>query len=303
MNVKPKDKRTEDENAIIDFALIYETILPKMYFYKIKNLILVQGFDLISQLVINFNHLGIEFIDLPITYQSIFGKIEIWILWYDDSLKRKILEFYNNHSTFIGLNSRSFRLHALPSSFIDNKKFERIFLNNDKFGIIINSDGSNKIQFDYNEFNSIFKDKIKSVINELWTYKLKWFDTKLEEELKNDIDDFNWELSNFAGFYLFKHSWDSIDYVLNLLNWSYQHSINKDIKIEKIKNISCFQIFRFWDEEQNQTLEKILNSESLRNNKKFNVETDEIPKSREEFVHYSNHFIFKYKVFSFCINL
>ena len=60
MKVKPKGERNDDENTIIDFALIYnDNIVPKMNFYKIENLYWNQGFDLVSynsQLVWNYNN-------------------------------------------------------------------------------------------------------------------------------------------------------------------------------------------------------------------------------------------------------
>ena len=125
MKAEPKIKRTEDENTIIDFALIYESILPKMHFYEIKNLACLQGYDLISQLILKFKYLGFDFTDLPITHQSIFGKIEIWMVWYDDQLKQKILDFYVEHITFWGIHPKIYSLQILPASFYENKTFEK----------------------------------------------------------------------------------------------------------------------------------------------------------------------------------
>ena len=60
MKMKPKGERNDDENTIIDFALIYhDNIVPKIKFYKIENLYWNQGFDLVSynsQLIWNYNN-------------------------------------------------------------------------------------------------------------------------------------------------------------------------------------------------------------------------------------------------------
>ena len=74
MKNQPDDKRTKDDNTLIDFVQIYSDICPKMIFYKIENLYCHQGFDLISYLISDFKYLGLEFMCLPISYQSIFEK-------------------------------------------------------------------------------------------------------------------------------------------------------------------------------------------------------------------------------------
>ena len=136
MKVQPKDKRTEDENAIIDYALIYESILPKMHFYEIKNLVCLQGFDLVNLLVDWFKFLGIEFSDLPISYQSIHSKINLWMVWYDDRLRQKLIEFYYEHIKYLGIDYTVFKLYILPSSLWEDEAFKNILLHQEKFRII-----------------------------------------------------------------------------------------------------------------------------------------------------------------------
>ena len=205
MKVKPLDKRTEDENTIIDFALIYESILPKMYFYKIEDLILIQGFDLISQLVINFKHLGIKFIDLPITYQSIFGKIEICMFWYDDSLKKKILEFYLQNIELMSLDTNIFGLHIVPNSLLKDINFAEIIKHHAKFRIKVKWDIISKDQLCVDYPNITFKDQL--VLNndestEKLTYEIIWFDLELKKELNDKISNWNRILKDFIGFNL-----------------------------------------------------------------------------------------------------
>ena len=137
MKVKPKGERSNDENTIIDFALIYnDNIAPKMKFYKIENLYWNQGFDLVSYLMTDFTYLWFNFTDLPIWFQSIFTQTEIWLVWYDDTLKLKLKKFYLKY--FDLLNSSFIRhdLEILPISLLENEKFGRIIENKSKIRII-----------------------------------------------------------------------------------------------------------------------------------------------------------------------
>ena len=226
MEVKPRSIRTEEDNEIIDFAVIYEGIIPKMFFYKIGHLSLLQGFDFISLLMLNFKYLGIDFIDLPIIYQSVFEKIEIWMVWYDDKLKQKIYEFYHNNVIALGLHPRISNLYVLPTYFNKNKAFEEIFKNHEKFGIIFKNEDLDKVLFNPFKFDhSLFKDKRKFKNEHIITYELECFDKELKNVLKNEIFEFNKKLKdfigiNFGGFSDFSHG-----FMTNILNWSYQHSI------------------------------------------------------------------------------
>ena len=136
MKVQPRDKRTEDESAVIDFALIYESILPKMHFYEIKNIVCLQGFDLVNLLTDWFKFLGIEFSYLPISYQSIHSKINLWMVWYDDRLRQKLLEFYYEHIKYLGIDDTVFKLYILPSSLWEDEAFNNILQHQEKFRII-----------------------------------------------------------------------------------------------------------------------------------------------------------------------
>ena len=182
MKVQPRDKRTNDENTIIDFALIYESILPKMHFYEIKNLAWLQGYDLISQLILNFKYLGFDFTDLPIAYQSIFGKIEICMAWYDGQLKQKILDFYLEHLVSLGIHPKIYSLQILPTSFYENKTFEKIFRNHEKFGIVISYKIINETKFDLELVkNKRLKDILKGSNKKMLSYRLEWFNHELSK--------------------------------------------------------------------------------------------------------------------------
>ena len=204
MKVQPIDKRTEDENTIIDFALIYESILPKMKFYKIENILWHRGFDLISYLVTDFKYLGIEFIDLPISYQSIYEKIEIWMVWYDEKLKSKLMEFYVKYFKQLGLDNEACRLEILPKSLLEDKRFENIIANSDKFRVIHKT---TKVD---NKLSAVIKNlwisKVKEVLLE-WNfynikcYSLTWFDDELNKEFKEDINLWNEILKNYIGIH------------------------------------------------------------------------------------------------------
>ena len=141
----------EDNQTIIDFVHIYNKMLPSMYFYQIKDLVLIHGFDLISLLVTDFKYLGIAFNELPIAYQWVYEKVEISLVWYDEKLKLKLEEFYKNNLQLLQLNKNMYKLHILPASLLESDEFENIIKHSEKIRVIA-------------EFGSIesneFKDKI-----------------------------------------------------------------------------------------------------------------------------------------------
>ena len=56
IHINPEVKVSEDDQIIIDFVDIYSQILPSIRFYQIKDLPIIQGFDLISYLEIDFRY-------------------------------------------------------------------------------------------------------------------------------------------------------------------------------------------------------------------------------------------------------
>ena len=125
IKLDPESRPNEDEQVIIDFAYIYSHIFPSMYFYQIKNLPCVQGFDMISLLVTGFKYLGIAFDELPIVYQTVFEWIEISMVWYDDKLKLKLEDFYRSNMELLLLNSKYLKLNILPVSLLESEDFQK----------------------------------------------------------------------------------------------------------------------------------------------------------------------------------
>ena len=138
-----ESKPNEDEQIIIDFAYIYSQIFPSMYFYQIKNLPIVQGFDLISLLVKDFKYLGIAFDDLPIIYQTVFEQIEICLVWFDDRLKQKLEEFYISNMILLNLDPWQLKLNILPVSLLESKDFSNVVKNSDKIRVHVERDYKN----------------------------------------------------------------------------------------------------------------------------------------------------------------
>ena len=133
----PDNKLNEDEQAIISFEYVYNQISPSMYFYQIKNLPFVQGFDLISLLMINFKYMGIMFSDLPIVYQTVFDRIEISLVWYDDKLKLKLEEFYIRNIKLLQLSSEYLKLNILPVSLLKSEDFSNVVKNSHKIRVLV----------------------------------------------------------------------------------------------------------------------------------------------------------------------
>ena len=135
MRKLPPEKIKEEDKHIMNFTVIYADINPQMYFYKIKELAWIQGLDIISLLTINFKYCGIKFTELPISYQSEFEKIEIWIVWFDEKLKQSLIEFYKDNMINLGLNLDIQRLNILPIHLLKHKSFKNIIDNHYKFGV------------------------------------------------------------------------------------------------------------------------------------------------------------------------
>ena len=268
MKVQPRDKRTEDENTIIDFALIYnDNIVPKMHFYKIENLYWSQGFDLASYLMTDFKYLGFNFTDLPIWFQSIFTQMEIWLVWYDDTLKIKLEKFYKKYFYLLNSNYINHKLEILPVSLLENEKFRKIIENWSKF----------RIEFAFNQEN--FKDS-KLTINSwnlenynwckeimdwiknkgIGQYKLIWYDPELIKELENDIKEWNEILKDYIGIELddlYIQSFTKSN--LNILNSFYQKSSIKEFDLEITKYFSSYIAIMSREEEYDEFKSEILN--------------------------------------------
>ena len=137
MRKLPPEKIKEEDKHMMDFTFIYADTNPQMYFYKIKNLAWIQGLDIISLLTINFKYCGIKFTELPISYQSEFGKIDIWIVWFDEKLKQSLIEFYKDNMINLGLKLNIQRLNILPIHLLEHESFKNIIANHNKFGVEI----------------------------------------------------------------------------------------------------------------------------------------------------------------------
>ena len=137
MRKLPPEKIKEEDKHIMNFTFIYADINPQMYFYKIKNLAWFQGFDIISLLTLNFKYCGIKFTELPISYQSEFEKISIWIVWFDEKLRQSIIEFYKDSMINLGLNVNIQRLNILPTNLLEHESFKNIIANQSKFVVKI----------------------------------------------------------------------------------------------------------------------------------------------------------------------
>ena len=269
MKEKPKGERSDDENTIIDFALFYnDNIAPKMKFYKIKNLYWNQGFDLASYLMTDFKYLGFNFTDLPIWFQSIFTQTEICLVWYDDTLKSKLEKFYIKY--FDLLNS-SFILHdleILPVSLLENEKFGRIIENRSKFRIIYTfyqekiKDSKliiNNLNLEEykgcKEFMEIIKNKT------IGKYMLKGYDPELNNDLEDDIKDWNKILEDYIRIELGEglcHSFTKSS--LNILNSFYQKCSIEEFNLERVKYFSSYIVSISRDEEYEENIREILNN-------------------------------------------
>ena len=185
---------TEDELVIIDFEYVYSQIFPSMYFYKIKKLPCVQGFDLISLLVTDFKYLDFAFDDLPIVYQTVFEKIEICMVWYDDRLKLKLKEFCKSNLKLLQLNSELLKLNILPVSLLESEDFSNIVKNSDKIRVFVKKD----------VMNLETKEKILKrpfPLKEFFEFKngdinMLFFNLKLLKENQEDINKNNSQDSN-----------------------------------------------------------------------------------------------------------
>ena len=153
--VNTQVKISEDDHTIVDFAFIYNKMFPSMFFYHIKDLVLIHGFDLISLLVTDFKYLGIAFNDLPIVYQWVYEKVEISMVWYDERLKLKLEEFYKNNLQFLQLDKNMYKLHILPASLLESDNFANIIKHCEKIRVIAEL-GSIEI--------SKFQDEIKNSV-------------------------------------------------------------------------------------------------------------------------------------------
>ena len=180
---------------------VYSQIFPSMYFYQIKNLPCVQGFDLISLLVKDFKYLGFAFDSLPIVYQTVFEKIEICLVWYDDKLKQKLEEFYKSNMELLQLNSEYLKLNILPISLLEREDFSNVVKNSDKIRVLVENDslGIENIQkkvkrsFPLKEFFQTINGEIY-----MWFYSLKLIDKNKEDTHKNNDRDINSKNANIG---------------------------------------------------------------------------------------------------------
>ena len=199
IKLDPENKPNQDEQMIINFVYVYSQIFPSMYFYQIKNLPCVQGFDLILLLVKDFKYLGFEFDSLPIMYQTVFEKIEICLVWYDDRLKQKLEEFYSNNMKLLQLNSNLLKLNILPISLLESEDFSNVVKNSDKIRVLAKNEGwyleniENKIKrsFPLKEFFQIKNGEIY-----MWFYSLILIDKNQEDTHWNNDLDINIENAN-----------------------------------------------------------------------------------------------------------
>ena len=292
MKVKSKGERSEDENTIIDFALIYnDNIVPKMKFYKIENLYWNQGFDLVSYLMTDFKYLGFNFTDLPIWFQSIFTKTEIWLVWYDDSLKWKLDKFYIKY--FDLLNSSFIRhdLEILPVLLLENEKFGRIIENRSKFRIIytFNQEKIKDSKLIINNLNLEDYKGCKEFMSimmktkRIGKYMLKGYDPELNNYLENDIKDWNKILEDYIGIELYDILCQSFTKSnLNILNSFYQKSSIEEFDLERVKYFSSYIVSISLDEDYDENIREILNNKH--NEIKFPKNEDDVLDHRAQYL-------------------
>ena len=104
-------------------------------------------------------------------------------------------------------------------------------------------------------------------------------------------------LENYIGFSWSKLSGFYLSYSLNLFTCSYQNKIIKGFNQERTKDVSCFSINQFQEEESieksNSLIQKI---EDKKKKKIFNNEAYQLPDFTDELKYMQLHFMFKYKV-------
>ena len=264
-----------------------------MHFYKIENLYWSQGFDLASYLMTDFTYLGFNFTDLPIWFQSIFTQMEIWLVWYDDTLKIKLEEFYKEYFYRLNSNFIYHKLEILPVSLLENKKFEKIIENCSKFRIKFtfkqeNFKDSKLIINSWNlEKNNWCKEITDWIKNKgIGQYNLIWYDPEFIKELKleNYIIDWNEILKDYIGIELddlYIQSYTKSN--LNILNSFYQKSSIEEFDLEKTKYFSSYIVSRSRDEEYDENIREFLN------NKKYNE--IKFPKNEDETLHYRSQYL------------
>ena len=260
----------------------------------------IQGFDFISYLVIDFKYLEIEFNDLPISYQSIFEKFEICMVWYDEGLKNKLEEFYWSNLNHMNFDTIAHKLHILPPSILENKRFKDEIINNhEKFRILFDRKSFFTKQFDSNTFNKLSFKNILVLNQEMKqikiSYRLKCLDKKLEKELKDLISEFNKMLGDYMGLDIHSVSFRNFPkFSWNILNWLYQHEIIEGINNEKIKEISCSPIYLSLDEDQRDEMTKHI-TKLTENRYKFNKDEEHL-KSWGDTFDGNHHIMFRFKV-------
>ena len=155
-----------------------------------------KGFDLISLLVTDFKYLGFAFDCLPIVYQTVFERIGICLVWYDDKLKQKLEEFYTNYMKLLQLNSEYLKLSILPVSLLESEDFSNVVKNSDKIRVLAKNEGwflENKEitlwrSFPLKEFFQIINGKIY-----MRFYSLILIDKNKEDTHWNNDRDINIE--------------------------------------------------------------------------------------------------------------
>ena len=81
--------------------------------------------------------MGIMFSDLPIVYQTVFDRIEISLVWYDDKLKLKLEEFYIRNIKLLQLSSEYLKLNILPVSLLKSEDFSNVVKNSHKIRVLV----------------------------------------------------------------------------------------------------------------------------------------------------------------------
>ena len=206
MIMKAKNERSKEDSILINFSINHWKIAPEMRFYKISNLPWIQGFDLISSFILKFKYWGIEFLDLPIIYKSIFEKVEIWMMWYDEKLKESLLEYYADNIEMLQLKQEYIKLTILPTSLLYDQKFKEIIKHQESFRLNTTKWRTKKSDLISKEFwDILFDTRLHVSDNRLFSrlkYKLTWFDPELEKELKHDIAQCDKILDDYMGYEL-----------------------------------------------------------------------------------------------------
>ena len=296
-------KRSEGELILAKFASKYLHSPPPMKFYKIENLPLIQGFDLISSLFLSFKYWGIEFMELPITYQLIFGNVEIWMMWYDKSLKEKLLSFYVHNIELFQLKLDYLKLYVLPVTLLQDQRFSKIIENQESFRLNITLKLIHKSELISQElWQFLFDSRYHISDNRRFfkqNYKLKWFDHKLKEELKYDIEQCDKLLEDYIGYEAIPCKHPGVPkYSINLLNSVHQHSMIAEVDLNKWNCISRFYQYSHCGSSFREEFIKIINECRADKSKIIDIER-KFSSNHAAFDYKFPLMMFKYKVITF----